>query len=712
MNEQMLAAKEISELTGKTDRAIRKRAKKEGWPFVKEKARGGKLRKYLVTSLPEDVRLAISPKPEVPSIYNGIPLPVGSPELADWQNKIALARADLIRQYVAEKTRAKSKKESVIRAGKNFLQDYNTGQMLPTVHGIIGGAAWQTVEAWTKTFRDANYNYMALAPAWGNRRGVRKVTDAEFNTVLTFALHENRLRISQICRFAKKRLASQEIHSPSSEDTLRRALQDWKKTHYDQWVFSREGKKALNDKCLPYIERDGGMLDVGDVLVADGHTLNFQARNPFTGKAKRMTMLMWYDWASCMPVGWEIMPTENIQCVAASLRRAIITLGKIPKVAYLDNGRAFKAKIFNSKEIDFEEAGFYGMFARLGMETIFAWPYNAQSKPVERFFGTFNEMERLMPTYTGASIPDKPARLHRNETLHRKVHEKKYGDWSPTIPETCNIIAGWVKEYAGRPHRGLKGICPGEVFSAGKGPGVDEQELRFLMMSMEIKSVRRNGINFMGRNYYDSALYGLKERVTIRYDLEDLSQILVYDITGAKLICEALPRQLAHPVAKLLGTKEDLELVKQGIKQKRALAKSTEAGARRYIEEAPNLIECTPVQDQQAASIPLVPPSKGELKVIPLTRAESEHIEAEAAKMTVSEIKDPEPDRMYMTEPDRYEALLEIECKNSEEMSLDDMTFMRYFEKTSLYRMFKDRFEFLTELFIAGPEEEVGQAGN
>jgi putative transposase len=108
-------------------------------------------------------------------------------------------------------------------------------------------------------------------------------------------------------------------------------------------------------------------------------------------------------------------------------------LGKAPKVAYLDNGKAFKAKVFTDKNVDFEEAGFYGMFARLGIEAMFAWPYNAQSKVVERFFGTFNEVERLMPTYTGASIQDKPAHMMRNERLHKELHKKRYGAGCPRL---------------------------------------------------------------------------------------------------------------------------------------------------------------------------------------------------------------------------------------------------------------------------------------
>ena len=542
-------------------------AEKEHWPYENGNNR---TKHFLINKLPEHRRMAISESQTnaiYPSLYKGIAriVPVGSPDLADWQNRIALARADLIRAYLSEKDQVKSKNQSVVKAGELYIKGYNTGQLLPRVFEILGPTSKQTVEAWVKKFRDAGYDYTVLATSWGNRAGDSKVTDDEFNVALSFALHPNRLRISEVTRLTKIALKKRRIASPSHEATIRRTLKNWIKTHHDQWIFCREGEKALNDKCLPYLERDIGLLEVGEVLVADGHTLNFQILHPFTGKPCRMIMVMWYDWASCMPVGWEIMPTENVQCIAAGMRRAITTLGKMPRLAYLDNGKAFKAKIFTSKDIDFEEAGFYGMFARLGIETIFAWPYNAQSKPVERFFSTFNELERLMPTYTGASIADKPAHLLRNEKLHKKLHEKKYGGWVPTVDEANQIIAGWINEYESRPHQGLKGLCPGELLKSGRGSGVDKKALRFLMMSVEIKKVHRNGIRLLGRNYYDEALYGYEDRAMIRYDLEDLSTIYVYDKTGSKEICEAVPVRPVHPVAKLTGKKEDMELVKAGI---------------------------------------------------------------------------------------------------------------------------------------------------
>jgi len=688
-----MTAAEIATAMGVSKRAVNKRALKEAWPYEATNGRGD--RKYKVDTLPQDVRIALTagtlPAPAP------VRIPVGSPDLADWQNEIALARADLLRAYVEEKRKAKAAKKSVMEATGVFIAGYNTGHLLPKVYKVVGKTARQTVEAWLKEYRESGYDYAVLAPQWGNRKGQRKVTEEEFNTMLSFGLHPNRLRKAEVVRLAKLALEKRGIESPSSIDTLRRSLDDWIRTNYDRWIWCREGEKALVDKCLPYLDRDAGLLEVGEVLVADGHMLNFQVLHPFTGKPCRPAMVLWYDWASRMPAGWEIMPTEDVQCVAAGLRRAILTLGKMPRVAYLDNGKAFKAKVFTSRDVDFEEAGFYGMFARLGIETIFAWPYNAQSKPVERFFGTFGELERLLPTYTGFSIQEKPAHLLRNERLHKAIHEKKYGGWVPTIEETNRIIAGWVEEYAAREHKGLRGLRPEDLFESGRGPGVDEGALRHLMMGMKIDQVGRNGVNLLGRHYYDDALYGLKCRVTVRYDYEDLSRVLVYDETGARLICEAEAVKKVHPIARIGGNKEDLAEVKEQIRRKRALKRRTELEGRAYVAEAPQLVELP----ERSARLETAPTGR---KVIGLTPVEAERIEEAAAKMKVLELRPKKADPVYMTEPDRYEALLERECRGGE-LTLEDMRFMRYFEGTALYASLRERFEFLRELWLAGEEE-------
>ena len=154
-------------------------------------------------------------------------------------------------------------------------------------------------------------------------------------------LHPNRLSIGKAIALTKYKLKEQGQSFIPADITFRRYVKWFKDNNYDKWILARDGEKALSDKVEPYIKRDASLLEVGDILVADGHKLAFQVINPFTGKPTRATLVGFLDWMSTALVGYEIMLEENTQCIASALRNAIINLDMIPKVVYKDNGREF-----------------------------------------------------------------------------------------------------------------------------------------------------------------------------------------------------------------------------------------------------------------------------------------------------------------------------------------------------------------------------------
>ena len=218
----------------------------------------------------------------------------------------------------------------------------------------------------------------------------------------------------------------------------------------------------------------------------------------------------------------------KLQKVITSLRNAILNMDHIPEFVYQDNGRAFKSKFFNGDK-NFEELGFTGIYNKLGIKPVYATPYNARAKVIERFFLEFQEeFEKLVPSYIGTSIENKPAHLMRNEKLHKQIHEK-YG-FTPTIEQTRIMIDKWLEKYHSK-------ICPNdktktikEVLYEVEKQNIDENMLDDLMMAQEIKSIGRNGIRFLKADYFDESLYGIKEKTVIKYSLFDLSYIKVYTL--------------------------------------------------------------------------------------------------------------------------------------------------------------------------------------
>jgi putative transposase len=488
---------------------------------------------------------------------------VGSVNRDSPYNRIAHLRYALLQSLQEEIKNNHRPKSEIVR---QFLDLYNSGVSHPTIYNDIRRISRSTLYEWIRAYEIDGI--AGLVPQYGGA-GISKTTEHEKNLLLTLVLHQNRLKTAYAITLAKSYLQKKKIESPSSPATLRRFVDQFKKEHYDIWVLRREGEKALNDKVAPYAERDWRLLEVGDGLVADGHRLNFQVINPITGKACRPALVLFWDWKSSYPLGWELMLEENIQCVASALRNAILALGKIPKWVYLDNGKAFSAKIF-TEDITLEDTELPGMFARLNINYHFAQPYNAQAKPIERIFGILNEqLERLIPSYTGASIEDKPPRMKRNEKYAQSLHNP----FVPTIEETNDLIRAWRDRYAERPSRGRDGLRPIDIFNDGKGPGVDPNELTYLMMEREIKYIHRNGVTWLGWHWYDEALYGLKDKVVIRYSLSDLSQIYIFHKN--EFLCTAHPIEKVNPMASESENPKDMEAVKEVIRLKKKVKNTT-----------------------------------------------------------------------------------------------------------------------------------------
>jgi len=602
-----------------------------------------------------------------PSLTESTELIEGSFSLLDNEKaNFRYALVNLINQKLAKGDRPKGE---VI---KNILELYNSGLLLPNTYKKLGSISRATWYRWDKTLNEKGVE--GLAPQKG-QKGVAKITDHEMHYLLTFFLRPNRNKKASAITLTKEILEFKNIGSPSSGRTLRRFLDQFEKERYDLCVLARDGEKALKDKCTPHLKRNPRLLEVGDVIVGDGHRLNFQIINPYTGKPSRPILILFWDWRSAYPLGWEIMPEESVQCIASALRNSIITLGKIPKVVYLDNGKAFRAKIF-TKDIMFEDEGFPGMFGRLGIKEHFAQPYNPQSKPVEREFRNLNEeLERLIDTYTGSSIEDKPAWLKRNEKFVRSIQSS----WIPNIDEANSLLFWWRDRRVERPHRGRDGQRPKDIFEAGKGPGVNPYELYYLMMDHEIRTIHRNGITWLNRDWYHEALYGLRDKVVIRYSLSDLSQIYVF--YKNLYLCTAKPVGEVHPMATLSENPKDMEAVKEGIRSQRKTKKTTKRLLKMIWTKTASQADLDrPTAIQVAETIQAIE-DKQKPQAMPISPWPNDFKQTMPAKILAS-AKNERP--RFADEYERYRWIMQQEAIDE-----DDRQFVPEFRAKSL--LYKDR---------------------
>lgn len=541
----------------------------------------------------------------------------------------------------------RNKYPRIREADAEFLDLYNSGLYLPKAYEFLGSISIGTLRRYIQAYKKTG-NAESLIPQY-------KITkQGEYNSILddnmkkvllALLLHQNKFGYNTAIRLAKQVLIKKGYDEDAlpSNITFKRFAEHFRKNNYAEWVLRREGMKAYHDKVEPYIERDISKIEVGDVLIADGHVLNFQVINPFTGKPTRATLVGFLDWKSTALVGYEIMMTENTQCIASALRNAILNLGIIPKVVYQDNGKAFKSKYFQNT--DFDEGIFNGVYANLGIHSVFAKPYNARAKVIERFFLDFQEeFEKLMPSYIGTSIENRPAWMNRNEKLHLQLHNQQTNGNIPTVQDVIKYINAWLK------YRNQK-TCPNErsrsiqeVLNSVRKQDINKSALDHLMMKTEARTINKHGITFLGMHYRSDVILGLRDKVYVRYSLFDLSKVHVYSMKG-EFLCVAHRVQKVHPMANVLGTVKDMEEYKQQYQRQQKIKS-------RLVKQIKKTFTKDELQVLEIAPEPVL-----EIKEQPKPKREHKQTPREQ-QMNVP---------MFNSNYEKYEWLMENGCTNPEQ---------------------------------------------
>jgi putative transposase len=613
-----------------------------------------------------------------------------------------------------------------VEATESFLLAYNSGRVLPSVFAQVGEIAESTLRDMVKRLRESrannngNEDYRVLCDGRGGWRKhgttlwrPRSLSNEAKETFLRCWLRPEQPTVSLAIRAARMTLERSGFLEESDDRTWRRWLDDWSKRSQHIIVLARQGEKAYRDKIGPYISRDDSMLEVGQVLIADGHDLNFEILHPVTGRPARLKLVMFFDWASRLPVGWQIMPSESTVVIQAALRNALVNLGKLPQIVYLDNGRAFKAKVFTESDPDLTELS--GLYARLGIATMFAQPYNARAKIIERFFETLNEqLERLISSYTGASISDKPPWRSRNEKFHRSQHAKRTGGWVPDIREAAWLINLYIQWYGQQEHSGIRWQKPSEVFAAGRGPGLDISELNEqFLWSKKAKPIRCR-VTLFNIDYESDCLHGYGDSVIVRYDCADLSRVWFYTLSGEHL-GEGLPVLALNPIAKQLGDQVGVDQVRAAMERQRRLAKQTRE----------NLIElgATDGQVDGLSGLPwrekvaVLPGGKGtearqreDAKTQQVDQAECARLELVVSRAE-NEIRQQTERGIVLERPEifgppaeRYDWCWRARHEHRSELTCEEEAFMAWFESTSEFEEYRQRYDDLKLIYGEGQE--------
>jgi len=623
----------------------------------------------------------------------------------DWAFRLAKARFRLVAEWRAYTAAQIKQGRRTREATEAFLLAYASGQYLPQIREIVGDVSLPTLYRWDKALRDSGQDLEALADrrgGWSNgrKKGLGRISEEAQRAFLAAYLVDTKPSLMLAWKSMELALKQRGLEVPNYA-SVRRFFRRFDSYHHDLVVFQREGLKALEDKVGPYLSRDDRILQVGDVLVSDGHRMNFQVINPETGKPCRMTLVGWQDWASRMFVSFEIMPEENTQAIASSLFRAIQNLGRKPKAVYLDNGRAFDNEYFSGSA---DMGGHDGLYLSLGIQVLHSAPYVARTKIVERWWGDFDrQCSRLMDSYVGASIDDKPAHLHRNETWHKERHSGQV----PTLEEAKKVVAAFALWKAQQPHPSRPGKTPLELFNAGRGPGFNEDELAALSRQFLYKrkvTPTRCRIRMLGIEFEAGCLYGINKQLTAYYSYSDLSQVWLYD--EEHLLGTARPVTTVHPVAALLGNEFDLEQLRSKQKEHTRLKRDTVKLASQMAPAAAGVLHQLPhMRPVSERRTPLQAQGK-KPQALPaepvLTTAERERMEDARQKALDAAASRPAYERRaaFASPLERYAYLFDVEVAQGLALTPEDAAWARKYEQSDEYReAAAPRFEALRRVY-------------
>ncbi|MCP3941430.1 MAG: transposase [Desulfobacteraceae bacterium] len=705
----LVAVSQVAKSMNIGTKAVRLQAVKDNWPVIKKQKQGGSELLFPRDLLPVKIQAGLVVMESVTGNTN-LPVIVRDTPVPKKSNKIGMAKYNLVHAHRLAKEQAPWGEKK--RSAQEFLLAYNAGLLLPQVFSVIGEIQVKTIESLDKKLRNNNDDYHALCDGRGgwkkhgsNKYKGRKLSEAAKAIFLKCYLHGSRPSVIMAIRAAKMTLEKENMADSVNETTYRRWLKDYTKYNAGIICLARDGMKAYIDNYGPYISRDASLLKVGQCLVADGKTLNFFIKHPDTGRNCRMTLIVFFDWASRYPVGWQILPTENQWGILAAFRNAVQTLGRYPDSVYLDNGRAFKSKLF-AKEVDLDFEEMTGLYARVGTAVMFAKPYNGRSKVVERFFKTVqDQLEFMMPSYCGDSITTKPPWMSRNEKFQKAWHEARTQGWVPTIREAAVIIDRYFQWYSQQPQKDLP-APPEDMFLPNRGPGVDQHQLNYDFLWRKKVHPRKCRISLWNIDYESDCLHNLstKEPIRAMVDTADLSKIWCYTMDGIYL-GEAYPVQACHPLARLFGDQVSVEQVTYQNKRQARLAKNTkkqleDLGVTKRAPDSLNVLAFAATKEKTA----ILPgddssPVRQESKL--LSQKETKRLELimEKAEQDAASLPEIPRPKYWDSSLKHYEWCFRFVHEHGRKLELEDSQFVKEFESLPEFKNYRQRFEDLKLVF-------------
>lgn len=563
----MLTVREVAELENLSQDAIKKRIQREKICALKipiETRRGYEYR-ILLDELTDKAKRKYYAQHKdekallLPVEENKNP-PVNMEELTSKQRNGIYEWLEIMKaydQFVSDKHKEKTKMTEA------FCQMWNAGHKKQITS--------RTLRRQIAKYKKSGEAMLADRRGQSHKKNATAVPDVVWSAFLQLWLDEAKPAISTVYRLVETvcRMQMQEFLPLPSEMAFRRQAD---KVDYGMVQYFREGNKAFEDNCLPFLRRTYEDIDANDIWSSDYHTLDLFVRDDITGKVFRPHAAVWIDVRSRKVLSVVLCENSNSDGVILAFRKAAELFG-LPRKAYLDNGREFLVHDFGGRgRRKTDEKADYGrgILERCGVVMYNATVRNAKTKSIERVFREVkNEFSKLVDTFCGGKPEERPERLEKLLKKDKNI---------PLLSEVrrqFEVYMEGIHNESPSQAMGLQGKCPNEIYQENlirKRTATKEQLNLLLLRSTRLQQVHRNGVCLKFGDtildYYNEELVTTyeREKVYVRYDTEHLGSVRVYD-DQERFICEAVLQQKGGYA---LGEDANLGAIKQLNHQKKA----------------------------------------------------------------------------------------------------------------------------------------------
>lgn len=515
-----LSTKEAAELLGYVERTVRKKAVNREYTFQyvpSSTGRGGKRMEILLESLPEQAQKAYHNKTgECQTVFN---TDYTRTKKQREKGEIRALAVSEYKNFLKKSLKGGMKKKTEIM--ELFINQWNSNHDFKI--------SSKSLYDWMYKTKSGNVEKL-IDKRGGYNRGQSTIPEKYQVLFNSLYLQQTKPTVESCYKHVKLEANLNGDVIPGIK-AFRLLV---KNMNYAMKIRAREGQKAFDDKCMPYIERDYSLLAPNDFWVSDHHLWDIFVRVPDKKggwKLARPWGSYWMDMRTRKVMSSIVrIESPNSDVVLCSFGLGVEHFG-IPKGVRLDNGKDYKARdMFYPKGhpiSEEDEKRIYSSLAcNLQIDVTYAIPYNAKAKPIERMFNTFEEqLGKQYPSYAGSNAKKRPEDLKELNITDAITLEEFIKQHNRFVYEIYNETKHSGDSMLGKSPNQAYADIPFTIRRASK------ELLYFSLMRVKgLRKVDRNGITFKGVHFYnDNCINYIHKKVIAKYDPTKPEILYVFD---------------------------------------------------------------------------------------------------------------------------------------------------------------------------------------